>query len=291
MTQSHPDPDSLVAEADWPRDRLDADYTARLTCTAAEFERIIGDYARLSRTAQALAGARCGLEYDAASGERFDLFGTGPGQARPCFVFIHGGYWRALSRDASSFMAPMLAARGIACAVPDYSLAPDARIGEIVRQCRAFVTHLWMNAADLGIDRTRIVVGGSSAGGHLAAAVASGGWQRAAGLPAQPLAGLLPVSGLFELAPLAASHVQDWMRFTPDEIADFSPLRHPPEGSLRATVALARGETPGFARQSAAYAGLIGAPLLTVPGRNHFDVVLDLCDPETALARALLALF
>lgn len=281
---------NLDAEAAWPRDRLDADYTARLTCSEADFHRIIGDYARLSAAALALPGARSGLVYDPVSGEALDLFGTAPGAARPCFVFIHGGYWRALSRGASAFMAPMLAARGIACAVPDYTLAPAASLTEITRQCRAALAWLWQNADSLGIDRGRIVVGGSSAGGHLAAAVAAGGWQAAAGLPPQPLHGLMPVSGLFELAPLASSHVQDWMRFTPAEVAGLSPLRHLPAAPLPAVVALAEAETPGFHRQSAAYAAAIGAPVLEVPGRNHFDVILDWTDPDSAMSRHLLAL-
>ena len=277
-------------EALWSRDRLDAEYTARLSCSEADFHRIIGDYARLSDLAMGLAGAQLGLPYDDRSAERFDLFGTAPGAARPCVVFIHGGYWRALSRGHSAFLAPMLAARGIACAVPDYTLAPAVSLTEITRQCRALLAHLWHRADALGIDRGRIVVTGSSAGGHLAAAVASAGWQAAAGLPAQPLRGVMPVSGLFDLAPLAASHVQDWMRFTPAEIAALSPLRNLPAGPVPAVVAFAERETPGFPRQSAAYAEAIGAPVLTVPGRNHFDVVLDLTDPDTALSRALLGM-
>ena len=280
----------IAAEAGWPRAVLDADYTARDCCSEAEFRRIIGEYARRSVVAQGLPGARPGLPYDPVSGERFDLFGTVPGERRPCVVFIHGGYWRALSRGQSAFLAPMLAARGIACAVPDYTLAPAVGIAEILRQCRALLAHLWHEAEALGIDRGRIVVTGSSAGGHLAAAVASGGWQGAAGLPVQPLRGVMPVSGLFELAPLAAAHVQDWMRFSPEEIALCSPLRHPPSGPLPAVVALAEAETAGFRRQSAAYAAAIGAPVLTVAGRNHFDVILDLADPDSALGRALLSL-
>ena len=113
---------------------------------------------------------------------------------------------------------------------------------------------------------------------------------RIQGYPDQPLHGCLPVSGLFELAPLAASHVQDWMQFTPAELAQ-SPMRHPPH-SLRGTVALAAGtgEAPGFHRQSQAFAALTGWPLLTIDGRNHFDLILDLTDPDTAMSRALIGL-
>lgn len=281
----------ISSEAGWSRDRLDADYTARLSCTDVEFARTIGDYAKLSQAAQDLRGARLDIAYDRASAETYDLFGTEPGAARPCFVFIHGGYWRALSKGHSAFMAPMLAARGIACAVPDYTLAPAVSLTEIVRQCRAMLGHLWHNADALGIDRGRIVVGGSSAGGHLTSAVASGGWQAAAGLPDQPLKGQLPVSGLFDLAPLAASHVNDWMQFTAEEVQALSPLRNLPAGPLPAVVALAERETPGFHRQSAAYGAAVGAPVLTIADRNHFDVVLDLTSPDTSLAQALLGLF
>jgi arylformamidase len=175
----------------------------------------------------------------------------------------------------------MLAARGIACAVPDYRLAPAASITDIIGDCRRAIAYLWHNAESLGIDRSRIVVTGSSAGGHLAAAMAQPGWQASLGLPDQPLHGCLPVSGLFELAPLAASHVQDWMQFTADELAQ-SPMRHPPEG-LRGALALAAGagESAGFHRQSAAYAKATGWPVIEVAERNHFDVILDLAQPET----------
>lgn len=279
----------LAAEGGWPRARLDADYTAKDCVSDEDFARIIADYARLSAPAAGLPGARTGLVYD-GSGERLDLFGTAPGERRPLFLFLHGGYWRALSRGHSAFMAPMLAARGIACAVPDYTLAPAADLTEIVRQCRAALVWLWRNADDLGIGRGRIVVGGSSAGGHLAAVLAMPGWQAAMGLPVQPLAGMLPVSGLYDLAPIAACHPQDWLHLTPAEVATLSPLRAPPP-ALRAVTALAENETPGFTRQSAAWAAATGAPLLTVPGRNHFDVILDLAQPDTALSRALLRLF
>jgi arylformamidase len=280
----------LTSEATLPRARLDADYTARATVSDAEFGRIIGLYQSRSDVAHALPNTRAGLEFCAETGLCLDLFGTEPGTLRPVVVFIHGGYWRALSRAQSAFAAPMLAAKGIACAVPDYRLAPEASITDIIGDCRRAIAYLWHNAKSLGIDRRRIVVTGSSAGGHLAAAMAQPGWQAAMGLPDQPLCGCLPVSGLFELAPLAACHVQDWMKFTADELAQ-SPLRHPPM-DLRGALALAadQGEAAGFHRQTAAYAKATGWPVHEIAGRNHFDVILDLAEPESTLSQALLGL-
>lgn len=281
---------ALARERLWGRARLDADYTARACVSAAEFERIIGLYAERSQDAEALAGNHLGLRFDARSDERMDIFATVPGQLRPVVLFIHGGYWRALSRHHSAFMAPMLAEFGIATAVPDYTLAPDASLTEITRQMRAALAHLWHNGPALGIDRTRIVVAGSSAGGHLAAALVMPGWQTDFALPARAVWAALPVSGLFELAPLAASHIQDWMRFTDAEIAALSPLRHLPAPRVPMVVALAGTETAGFERQSTAYAQAVGAAQLRIEGRNHFDVILDLCSAQTALSGALLRL-
>ncbi|MFC2968912.1 alpha/beta hydrolase [Acidimangrovimonas pyrenivorans] len=283
---------ALATEAALPRARLDADYSARATVTPEVFEAIMAEYRRGTEAARALPGTRLDLPYDVEGDRTLDLYGAVPGELRPVFLFIHGGYWRALSKAESGFMAPMLAAQGIACAVPDYRLAPTVGITEIVREMRAALAWLWHNAAAQGIDRDRIFVGGSSAGGHLAGTLLAPGWQAHHGLPEDVVCGALPVSGLYDLAPIAASHVQDWMGFTAEEVAEYSPIRHLPRAG-RVTVALAAGEAAGFTRQSRAYAGALtaaGIPTrwLEVPARNHFDVILDLADAETALSRALL---
>lgn len=279
---------SLQQEANWPRAQIDADYAAKNCTTPENFARIIAAYASESLPAKHLPDTTLDLCYDTASGQVMDLYNAGAN--RPVLLFIHGGYWRALSKDHSAFMAPMLAAHGIATAVPDYTLAPNASLTEITRQMRAALAHLWHNAENLGIDRSRIVVTGSSAGGHLAAMLACADWQAGFGLPGDALRAAMPVSGLFELGPIAASHVQDWMKFTPQEVETLSPLRQT-NGTARSVVAMAEVETPGFHRQSQAYANALGAPLLTVTGRNHFDIILDLMDADTPLSRALLRLF
>ncbi len=279
----------LQDEADWPASRLDSDYSAKNTVSVEEFARVTDLYRSQSAAAGNLAHGKTGLVFDPATGLQLDLYGTAPGQARACVIFIHGGYWRSLGRGDSAFMAPMLAAHGIATAVPDYRLAPDASMDDIVHDCRSALAYLWHNAGALGVDRDRIVVTGSSAGGHLAAALAGPGWQAGHGLPDQPIAACMPISGLFELAPLAASQVQGWMKFIPGQVADHSPLRHPPQ-NCRGIVALAKAEAAGFLRQSEAYSKATGWPLLLIPDRHHFDVILDLTDPETALSKALLSL-
>ncbi len=275
------------------REQIDADYNARATVSETRFDEIIADYRRFSDQAAQLFMEREGVVYDPC-GERLDVLGAG-GKGRPAVIFIHGGYWRALSRTHSRFMAPMLAAHGVATVVPDYTLAPAATLAEITRQMRAALAYVWQNAGWLGIDRDRIFAVGSSAGGHLAACLAARGWQDAFGLPEAAVSGVMPISGLFDLAPIARGHPQDWLQLSPEDVAALSPLRHIPQKTCPAVVALAQNEGAGFARQSQAYADAwskAGYPTehLVIPDRNHFDVVLDLCSDQGALSLALLGL-
>lgn len=285
----------LAGEGAWPRERLDADYNARAT-VGERFADEMRAYRERSDEARARWLAHADVVYDAASGQTLDIFGVDPaGAARPVFLFVHGGYWRALSKYDSAMMAGMLAERGVATAVVDYRLAPDATLCEIVREVRAAVAFLWRGGRAFGVDPDRIHIGGSSAGGHLAGMLIAGGWHGAFGVPETVVKSALPISGLFELAPVAASFPQEWLSLDAGAVAALSPIRHPPRAGCPVVVAWAEHEAPGFKRQSAAFhAAWLGAGFtsrtLEVPGRNHFDILMELCDPDTALSRALLGL-
>ncbi|RWR31001.1 alpha/beta hydrolase [Sinirhodobacter populi] len=282
----------LRAEGTRGRADLDPDYDARATVSGARFAALMAEYrAGTERCAHWLRHS--GVVYDRQSGQKLDIYGPA-GQGLPVFVFIHGGYWRALSRHDSGMMAGMLAERGIATVAVDYQLAPGATLTEILRQVRSALAFVFHEGRACGLDPARIHVGGSSAGGHLAAALASDDWQDGFGLPRDVVKSALPVSGLFELAPIAAAFPQDWLWLSEADVAALSPARHLPRPDLPVTVARAAAEAPGFERQSRAYAAALraqGNPVteLEIPARNHFDVLMDLADPEAALSRALVA--
>lgn len=289
--------EALRAEAGLARARLDGDYNARASVSPARFEREMQRYRALSEPARAMQGTALDLVYDEESGQSLDIFGAAaPGERlRPVFLFIHGGYWRALSKADSAFMAPMLGRHDIATAVLDYRLAPAVSLAEIVREVRAAVAFLWRRGANFGIDPQRIYVGGSSAGGHLTGAVLADGWQERLALPPQVIKGALPISGLFHLAPIARSFVQEWIQLSPEDVVALSPAEHVPRAGCPIVVAFAAGEPDGFGRQSRAYHALWQASgsvssLVEVPDRNHFDVVLDLADDDSALSHTLRSL-
>jgi len=285
-----------VSLEDWPGrelsdEELDVAYNVRRKAGEEEFAHLMAAYRRMSDEAVDGLPGHPGVVYDEASGERLDVWGTGP-ERRPVFVFVHGGYWRALSRHDSAFMARMLWEQGVATVVPDYTLAPAATLEEIVRQVRAAVAWVHREGAGHGLDPERIVVGGSSAGGHLTGMLMVDGWQEAFGLPPDAVKAAMPFSGLFDIRPLVRVYVNEWLGLDVPRAARLSPALLPARRRCPAVVAVAEDDGAGFVEQSRAFRRHWGeaAELLVVPERNHFDVVLDLADAGSAVSRALLGL-
>ena len=186
-------------------------------------------------------------------------------------------------------------ARGWAFAAVDYTLAPDATLDQIVDECRRAVQAVAAAGAQLGFDPSRIVVAGSSAGAHLAAMV---GAQPRSARDTVAVAGLVLVSGIYELEPLLGTTINEALGLTVDSARRNSPLlmpTHQPAYVARALVAYGENETVEFKRQSTQYAAHldlagVATAALEVEGRNHFDVILDLARPGTALGDAVAAL-
>jgi arylformamidase len=278
---------------DMDRAALDREYNAR--ATVADLAPILAEYRARTEAARHVLPCVLGIPYGPTEPERLDVFPAGPGA--PVFVFVHGGYWRALDAADSGFMAPAFVAAGICVVVVNYALAPQAGLDEIVRQCRAALAWVHAHVAGHGGDPARIHVGGSSAGGHLAAMLAAGGdWPASFGLPPRPVAGATLLSGLFELEPVRLCHPNDWLGLDAAAGARNSPARlPPPPAGLPVVLSVADTETAEFKRQTLDQAALYAAAGCAVtmvdapPASNHFDIVFQLCDAETPLCRAVFA--
>src|SRR5215217_1510297 len=86
----------------------------------------------------------------------------------PVIVWIHGGGWRGGSR-ADSVSALRWRDSGYAVASVDYRLSQQARWPAQIHDVKASVRWLRAHADTLGLDTSRVVAWGESAGAHLAA--------------------------------------------------------------------------------------------------------------------------
>ncbi len=91
----------------------------------------------------------------------------------PALLWIHGGgYVIGNAELADPQVKSIVSTLGCAAVSVDYRLAPETPHPGPVEDCYAALKWLYTNASDLGVDATRIAIGGDSAGGGLTAALA-----------------------------------------------------------------------------------------------------------------------
>lgn len=224
---------------------------------------------------RASLGARAQLDIPYGSGARncFDLF-LPESPARGLMMFIHGGYWLAFDRRDWSHLAAGALARGYACAMPSYTLAPEARISQITQEITAALSAAADHVAG------PITVTGHSAGGHLAARLANIDITS----PAAPrIRACVPISPLAELAPLIETSMNENLRLDADEVARESPARLPLRAGISAHIWVGAEERPAFLWQARTLSEEWACPWSVAPARHHFDVINDLENPASPL--------
>jgi arylformamidase len=161
---------------------------------------------------------------------------------------------------------------------------------DIVAELRLFLAALWAKTG------THPLVTGHSAGGHLTAAMVATDWSQVVGVPADLVRAGVAISGVFELAPLVGTSINDLVGLDEASALAASPLLWPPPPKGRTLVAAVGGdESAEFLRQARDIAEAWGragvkTECLVVPGTNHFTVVDALTDPKSALFARVTAL-
>jgi acetyl esterase/lipase len=129
----------------------------------------------------------------------------------PVVIAIHGGGWKAGSRDSYRHLGHLLNGHGYAVFSIDYRLVrkDKNRYPAAADDVRAALAYVREHAAELNIDTQRIALMGDSAGGHLAALV---------GLTERPAPKV--VVGIFGVYDMAAQWQHDLAPRPYDNIAE-----------------------------------------------------------------------
>jgi arylformamidase len=285
---------TIVNYRDFDQVELDRQYSPS-SCIAdiGVFLARYAESSRQARDAAAANGTLAGdLQYGLSTDEGLDLFMPPGDRGGPLHIYIHGGYWQLLSKDDSSFAAPVLQRYGSYFAALNYSLAPSVRLTQIVQQNRDAICWLYHHADNWGFDRTRIYLSGSSAGAHLVAMMMLTDWE-VYGLPADTIKGVCAVSGIYDLVPISKSYVNDVLQLGQEETADCSPIGKPLPSQCPVILAYGDNETTEFKRQTDEYAEFLSGEGVSVDfrevaARNHFDVIMDLADEGSWLSQQVL---
>ncbi len=121
---------------------------------------------------------RAGVVYGTGGGRELKLDLFVPKEAnglRPAVVFMHGGAWRGGGPNQFHRQSAHLAGVGYVCASIEYRLSGEAQFPAALEDAKCAVRWVRANSGELQVDTDRIAVSGGSAGGHLAAMVATTG--------------------------------------------------------------------------------------------------------------------
>lgn len=230
-----------------------------------------------SAIARAAENAQLDIVYGQQPKARLDYF-SAKGNKCPLLIFIHGGYWQRNTKETFAFLSQGPCANGINVAIVGYTLAPEARLAQIVDEIWQALAFLTERADTLGFDREAIVISGWSAGGHLAALAARH----------EAVGASLAISGIFDLEPIALSYLNEKLQLNDAEIAQLSPLHTLSPDMSPLHLAVGGSELSELQRQSAVYADAAQAQdcpvsLTVLSGHNHYSILDELADPDGRL--------
>jgi acetyl esterase/lipase len=136
---------------------------------------------------------------------RLDLFLPKGLRDYPVLVFVHGGAWMIGDKSCVglySAVGRFFARHGVGVVLPNYRLSPGVRHPEHVRDVARAFAWTKRNIGRRGGDPDRLFVGGHSAGGHLAALLATDErYLEAEGLTTADVKGAILVSGVYRIPP------------------------------------------------------------------------------------------
>lgn len=217
-------------------------------------------------------------------------------QPRPGILLLHGGYWA--HRTGWDTRPEEFTARGYLVLDVDYALNGDASWPAQREDTLAALDWSVRNAARIGLDPARIVVLGSSAGGHLAADLATYG---AAADLVRGVVGLSPVASPYRAwldgGRPDADFKQRRLRDEAERLIGCPPVRSDArcwrlwrDAVVKNHARLAPGTAMLLLHSAADFvpaahsrdlaAAVPGATVRVVPGGAHGNALLD--DPETA---------
>jgi acetyl esterase/lipase len=137
---------------------------------------------------------------DADERHTLDLYLPHGAKNYPVLVFIHGGGWRAGSKNMAVAHGLTFASHGIGFVSVGYRLSPKVSHPEHIKdvaQAFAWVVH---HLGKRGADVKRVFVSGHSAGGHLCALLATEpSYLAAYKLSPADIRGVIPISGVFDV--------------------------------------------------------------------------------------------
>ena len=270
-------------EPSWP----DKQYLPSLSIPDAD--EIFESWKLRAATTRAKLPFTAEIAYGPHPRETLDFYPTT--NAQGCIIYIHGGYWLEFSKNETSWVADGFVEQGLSVALINYPLCPEVTIGDIRKSCIKAFVHLYQNVLSAAEQRA-VVVTGHSAGGYLAAAHLTEDWA-AHSLPQNPIAGVLALSGVFDMEPLRETSLNIDLRLDAAQAKALNLNTMQLHAASTLILAVGQNESAEFHRQSTELAKSwtrLSPQLIGVPAANHYTIVDDLASPIGQLNKLAVAM-
>ncbi|MGY3229471.1 acetyl esterase/lipase [Luteibacter sp. HA06] len=165
------------------------------------------------------------IVFDVTDGLSLDVYAPPNARNAPVVVFFYGGSWKSGKRQWYRWVGEALAAQGVVTVVPDYRQWPKVRLDGFMHDGAEPVRWAHDHAGDFGGDTTHLFVMGHSAGGHIAALLATDArWLGAVGMKPRDLAGFIGLAGPYDFLPLTNDDFIDMFGQTAEQQARSQPV-------------------------------------------------------------------
>ena len=237
------------------------------------------------------------VAYGESPGQRLDIFPASQPDA-PVFVFIHGGYFRALDKRQYNYIARPFVAAGCTVVLINYDLAPNVPVKEIVEQNLRAFRWIYENIERWHGNPRHMVLCGHSVGAFLVAKILEAAQDPEIGWDTelqQAIYGAVLLSGLYDLTKMRQSYLNESLHLSEEDVQTLSPIFGRIHDFPHAIVAVGEHETVEFIQQSRDYAHKLeeadsSQEFLLLKNKNHYSVSRMLSRRNNPLIEKILRL-
>jgi acetyl esterase/lipase len=221
---------------------------------------------------------------------KLDLYLPKGAKDYPVFFFIHGGGWTRGSKEGTGKHGKMFAEHGVGFVTINYRLSPKVKSPEHIKDVAQAFAWTMANLGKRGANLDQVYVSGHSAGGHLAALLATNEeYLKAHKLSVANIRGVIPISGVFTI-----SARQEKIFGDEESRKKASPQGHVREKMPPFLVLYADKEIAGLGKQAAAFGQAlkkVGAKgeVKMIKDRDHGSIAIKASDRNDEVAQAIFA--
>ena len=259
--------------------RDDAYNNSKAVSNSAE---IIAAWGVRSQEFRAAHASHLDISYGSNARQSYDYFSAG--DQSPVVAFIHGGFWQNRAKSDFTFIVPAFIEAGISVAMMGYTLAPEAKMDQIVQDIRLGLRAVSQKIAARRSSDPGIWLSGWSAGGHLTAMA----------LDEPCVLGGTAISGIFDLEPMRHCYLNEKLGLDEATATRFSPIKLPPLNGKTLDLFVGEAELPAMQAQTtefAQYRAKAQAPGIfeNLPALNHYTILDEMASAKGRILRSIKA--